>query len=304
MALRLGTRRSKLALAQAGEIAAALRGSGNEVELVPIVTSGDRGIPAEASGAPAGVKGSFVHEIVLALLDGRIDLAVHSAKDLPATDPDGIVVAAVPERADPRDVLVSMDVGLDERREDVTIGTSSVRRRAQVLRLRPGVRVVELRGNVDTRLRKLQEGAADALILAAAGLQRLGIRPPNVSPFDVTDMVPAPGQGALAVQVRTEDRATLEMVKLVDHLPSRSAFEAERRVMDGLGGGCALPLGAYALHTHAGHIALRAVVIHPDGSELVEAHAEGPSPAAVADAVVGSLLASGASGILNQVTAT
>jgi hydroxymethylbilane synthase len=299
VALRLGTRRSKLALAQAAEVQAALQAFGARVEVVPIVTSGDRGIPAEAADAPAGVKGSFVHEIVLALLDGRIDLAVHSAKDLPARDPDGIVVAAVPERADPRDVLVCADGTLTPD----TIGTSSVRRRAQMLRLRPGVRVVDLRGNVDTRLRKLQEGAADALILAAAGMHRLGIRPQHALPFAVHDMVPAPGQGALAAQVRTADQATLRVVTRLDHPPSRSAFEAERGVMEGLGGGCALPLGAHAVLSASGQLSLRAVVIRPDGSEMIESHAEGPAPAAVAEAVVQSLLAAGAADILNQVAA-
>ena len=208
MRVRLGTRRSKLALAQAAEVAAALaragadRGVEIDVEIVPVVTSGDRGIQAVAS--PSGRKGLFVHEIVVALLDARIDLAVHSAKDLPAIDPDGVVVAAIPERSDPRDVLVTRDEAVPA---EATIGTSSLRRRAQLLRVRPDARVVELRGNVDSRLRRLAEGEVGAVVLAAAGLARLGLEPPHVTPFDVDEMVPAPGQGALAVQTRTTDAA-------------------------------------------------------------------------------------------------
>jgi hydroxymethylbilane synthase len=245
------------------------------------------------------VKGSFVGEIVTALQDGRIDLAVHSAKDLPAIDPDGIVVSAVPERADACDVLVTRG-GFALEVADQLVGTSSIRRRAQLLRLYPRTRLVELRGNVDTRLRKLEAGDVDAVVLAAAGLARLGIRPAHVTPFDPLEMVPAPGQGALAVQTRDESTTIVEMVRRLDHRPSRAAFEAERRVMSMLGGGCALPLGAFA-RVIEDVLTLRAVVIRADGTGLVEAHAEGPAPAAVAETVVGSLLAAGAAEILDEV---
>jgi len=270
--LRLGTRRSRLALAQAEEVAVALRAAGETVELVPIVTAGDRGVPATAS--PEGVKGLFVAEIVRALQAGEIDLAVHSAKDLPAGDPDGVVVGAVPERADPRDVLVTRD---GAPAGDGAVGTSSLRRRAQLRRLFPAATIVDVRGNVDTRLRRLDAGDVDGLVLAAAGLGRLGVAPAHARPFDPADMVPAPGQGALAVQVRTDDAATREVVKGLDHMASRMAFEAERTVVARLGGGCALPLGALA-EVGAGEVRLRAMVIRPDGSGRVEAEASAPTP--------------------------
>ncbi|MFB3739895.1 MAG: hydroxymethylbilane synthase, partial [Candidatus Velamenicoccus archaeovorus] len=172
MKLRIGTRRSRLALAQADEVATALRSHGVEAELVPMQTAGDRG--AAARGSPTGLKGLWVSEIVRALRAGEIDLAVHSAKDLPAEDEDGVVLAAVPERASPLDVLVTAEGELPP---GARIGTSSLRRRAQILRRRPDVEVVELRGNVDTRLAKLDRGEVDGVVLAAAGLLRLGIVP-------------------------------------------------------------------------------------------------------------------------------
>jgi hydroxymethylbilane synthase len=177
--VRIGTRRSKLALAQAEEVAARLRSAGVDVELVPMSTSGDRG-SAPGPGSAAGVKGLFVDDIVEALRAGRIDVAVHSAKDLPAEDPSGVGIAAVPERADPFDVLVTRDGELPTH---AVVGTVSLRRRAQLLRARPGVRVRELRGNVDTRLAKLEAGEVDGLILAAAGLARLGLTPASAVPF-------------------------------------------------------------------------------------------------------------------------
>ena len=298
MLVRLGTRRSALALAQARSVADLLAAAGARVEMVPIVTSGDRGATAGVA-SPAGVKGLFVGEIVAALEDRRIDLAVHSAKDLPADDPNGLVVAAVPERAQPHDVLVTRDASAGPA-DGMVVGTSSVRRRSQLLRRHPAARVVDMRGNVDTRLGKLDAGEVDALVLAAAGLARLGMTPAHVRPFDLQEMVPAPGQGALAVQARDEPGELVEMVRPLDHPPSRAAFEAERRVMALLGGGCALPLGAYARATD-GRVELHAVVIRPDGSAFVEAHAEGTAPAAVAETVVASLLAAGAAEILDRV---
>ncbi|MGH2672240.1 MAG: hydroxymethylbilane synthase, partial [Actinomycetota bacterium] len=241
MKLRLGTRRSKLALAQADEIAQALGANGIEIELVPMTTSGDRG--ADPSTDPAGAKGLFVAEIVRALRVGEIDIAVHSAKDLPAEGDGGVVIAAVPERASPLDVLVTRDGQL---RPGARVGTSSLRRQAQVFRWRPDVLLKDLRGNVDTRLRKLADGEADALVLAAAGLLRLGIVPEHVAPMSISEMVPAPGQGCLAVQARADDEATVSPLAAIDHAPSREALTAERILMRALGGGCALPLGAFA----------------------------------------------------------
>jgi hydroxymethylbilane synthase len=295
--LRLGTRRSRLALAQAQEVADRLAGGGIEVELVPMTTSGDRGDATPSS--PFGVKGLFVHEIVRALQEGEVDGGVHSAKDLPSEDPDGVVVAAVPERADPLDVLVTRD---GQPAAGATVGTSSLRRRAQLSRSRPDLRVIDLRGNVDTRLRKLEAGEVEGLVLAAAGLARLGITPPSALPLPVEDMVPAPGQGALAVQARSEDDDVREALSAIDHDRSRAAFEAERALVAAVGGGCALPLGAYA-EARSDGIRLLAVVVRPDGTDLVWAQAEASTPEAVAAEVAGTLLEGGAEAILSDVRA-
>jgi hydroxymethylbilane synthase len=293
--LRIGTRRSRLALAQAEEVSVRLAAFGVETELLPMTTSGDRGASPDRS--PAGLKGLFVDAIEEALRSGRIDLAVHSAKDLPSEDPEGLVVAAVPERADPFDMLVTRQPWVPD---GGVVGTSSLRRRAQFLRLRPGVRVEDLRGNVDTRLRRLGEGAMDGVILAAAGLTRLGLTPPNARPLPLEDMVPAPGQGALAIQARAGDDATLEILTGLEHPRSRAAFDAERRVTSLLGGGCALPLGAYAEQREEG-TRLLAVVVRPDGQDLVWAQAEAGTPEEAAGQVAETLLAGGADAILADV---
>jgi hydroxymethylbilane synthase len=264
---------------------------GVETEVVPMVTSGDRGSTPE--GVPGGVKGLFVNEIVRGLQRGEIDAAVHSAKDLPAENPDGVVVGAVPERAAPFDVLVTRDGTFPE---SGLLGTSSIRRKAQLLRARPTVKVTELRGNVDTRLRKLETGDVDGLVLAAAGLARLGLQPPT-TPFPLEEMVPAPGQGALAIQVREDDEVTLEVVSKLDHPSSRLAFDAERAVVAGVGGDCSVPLGAYA-EDRGGSVRVLAVVIRPDGTDLVRAQAEAPDPQQVGGEVADILLAGGAADIL------
>jgi hydroxymethylbilane synthase len=295
--LRIGTRRSRLALAQAREVAERLEAFGALTEIVPMTTSGDRGI--SPGGRPAGVKGLFVAEIVRALQDAEVDLAVHSAKDLPARDPEGIAVGAVPERAAPFDVMVTRE---DELAEGAVVGTSSIRRRAQLLRSRPELSVTELRGNVDTRLAKLEQGVVDALILAAAGLARLGVAPSNATPLPLEEMVPAPGQGALAVQVRAEDAVTLDVVRQIEHARSRLAFDAERALVARLGGDCSLPLGAYAEEREGG-VRLLAVVVKPDGSDLVWAQAEAANPSEVAGEVAETLLAGGAGAILAEARA-
>jgi hydroxymethylbilane synthase len=291
MKVRIGTRRSRLALAQTREVVDRLAMLGVETEVVPMVTSGDRGATPE--GVPGGVKGLFVNEIVRGLQRGEIDAAVHSAKDLPAENPDGVVVGAVPERAAPYDVLVTRDGTFPE---SGLLGTSSIRRKAQLLRARPTVKVTELRGNVDTRLRKLETGDVDGLVLAAAGLARLGLQPPT-TPFPLEEMVPAPGQGALAIQVREDDEVTLEVVSKLDHPRSRLAFDAERAVVAGVGGDCSVPLGAYA-EDRGGSVRVLAVVIRPDGTDLVRAQAEAPDPQQVGGEVADILLAGGAADIL------
>ena len=295
MTLRIGTRGSKLALAQADEVTSSLRARGVETELVPITTSGDRG--ADPASDPAGVKGLFVTEIVRALLAGDVDLAVHSAKDLPAADEEGVVIAAVPERASALDVLVTLD---GELQPGARVGTSSVRRQAQVFRWRPDVTLKDLRGNVDTRLRKLADGEAEALILAAAGLLRLGIVPEHAAPMSLSEMVPAPGQGCLAVQVRAEDAATLDALAPLDHEPSREALEAERGLMARLGGGCALPLGAFAERSDDG-IRMVAIALTPDGGRFARAEVQAATPAEAAEIAALDLSAGGADEILGLV---
>jgi hydroxymethylbilane synthase len=294
MKLRIGTRRSRLALAQAEEVAYHLALLGVDTELVPITTAGDRG--ATTPGGRGGVKGLFVAEIVRALQDDEVDVAVHSAKDLPAHDPDGVVVAAVPERADPFDVLLTREGDLTDGQ---VVGTSSIRRKAQLLRSRPTITVHDLRGNVDTRLAKLEAGEFDALVLAAAGLSRLGLMPAHAMPLPLEEMVPAPGQGALAVQARADDGRTREVVKQLDHPRSRVAYEAERALVVRLGGDCSLPLGAYAERREGG-VRLLAVVVRPDGSDLVWAQVEAPTPEEAAEEVAETLLAGGAAAILAE----
>ena len=295
MKLRIGTRGSRLALAQSREVADAISASGVETELVTVTTAGDRG--ADPASDPAGVKGLFVTEIVRALLDEEIDLAVHSAKDLPADDTDGVVIAGVPERASALDVLVTRDGDL---RPGARVGTSSIRRRAQVFRLRPDVIVEDLRGNVDTRLRKLGDGEVDALIIAGAGLLRLGVVPEHAAPMSLAEMVPAPGQGCLAVQARASDGATIEVLSALDHAASRMALEAERGLMARLGGGCALPLGAFAESVPRG-VRLLAIALSPDGSRIVRTEVDGETPDEVAELAALDLSAGGADEILGLV---
>ena len=295
MKLRIGTRGSRLALAQSREVADAITASGVETELLTITTAGDRG--ADPASDPAGVKGLFVTEIVRALLDGEVDLAVHSAKDLPADETEGVVIAGVPERASALDVLVTRDGDL---RPGARVGTSSVRRRAQVFRLRPDVIVEDLRGNVDTRLRKLGDGEVDALIIAGAGLLRLGVVPEYAAPMSLAEMVPAPGQGCLAVQARASDDATIEVLSALDHAASRMALEAERGLMARLGGGCALPLGAFAESVPRG-VKLLAIALSPDGSRIVRIQVDGATPDEVAELAALDLSAGGADEILGLV---
>ncbi len=294
MSLRIGTRRSRLALAQANEVAARLADAGVATELVPIETSGDRGAPAAAS--PQGLKGLFVAEIIRALIEGEVDVAVHSAKDLPAEEAAGVVFGAVPRRESPFDVLVRHDAELPG---DAVVGTSSLRRRAQLMRARRSARVVDVRGNVDTRLAKLG-GELDALVLAAAGLTRLGVIPRYQTTLHADEMVPAPGQGTLVVQVREGDGETLQRIAALEDPPSRITLSAERALMARLGGGCALPLGALAT-LHGDGVHLTAVVATPDGRRIVRADAEAHAPEQAADSAADRLLRQGAGDILSAV---
>jgi hydroxymethylbilane synthase len=271
-----------------------LRARGHDPELAPMATAGDRG--ASPRSSRAGVKGLFVAEITDAVDRGEVDLAVHSAKDLPSEDPPGIVVAAVPQRGLPYDLLITRN---GELAGGAVVGTSSLRRRAQLLRAHPNAKVLDLRGNVDTRLRKLSEGELDAVVLAAAGLARLGVSAEHAEPIPVEEMVPAPGQGALAVQTRDSGMAR-DAVAALDHLPSRMAFEAERGVVSLLGGGCRLPLGAYAEWRNDG-VSLLAVVVRSDGSDLLWSQVEAETPGQAAGEASEVLLKAGAAEILEDV---
>lgn len=258
MTLRIGTRGSRLALAQAREVADALTVTGIETELVTITTAGDRG--ADPASDPAGVKGLFVTEIVRALLDEEIDLAVHSAKDLPAGDDEGVVIAAVPERSSALDVLVTRDGDLPP---GARVGTSSIRRQAQVFRWRPDVLVKDLRGNVDTRLRKLAAGEVEVLVLAAAGLDRLDRRGEAGGTLFGDVFVPAPGQGVIAVQAR-EGSPAADVAASVSHGRTMACLRAERAAVRELAASCHTPVGV-----HADGVTIRGFAGLPDGSEWI-----------------------------------
>ncbi len=297
-ALRIGTRRSSLAVAQAQLVAGLLGAQGSATEIVEMSTSGDEGA-APPSGVPGGLKGLWTDTILDALESGEIDVAVHSAKDLPADEDDGFVIGAVPERADPRDVLVMSDGTM---RPNASIGTSSIRRSAQLLAAFPGMRVMPMRGNVDTRLRKLADGEVDALVLAAAGLERLGIEPEHARPLDVTEMVPAPGQGCLAIQCRDDDDDTMAVLGEIDHEPSHRALMAERSLVWRLGGGCALPLGGFAIAGRDG-VTLQALISTADGGRVIRSEATAPTAEDAAAQVAKALIAEGAEQILAEVLA-
>jgi hydroxymethylbilane synthase len=238
--IRLGTRSSRLAVAQARLVSDGLPGA----EIVTIQTAGDRDRRRRFDQIGDG-RGVFTREIERALLDGRIDAAVHSAKDLTGDMPEGLVIGAVLVREDPRDALCGPYAGLDEIPAGARVGTSSARRAALLAELAPDVRVVPLRGNVDTRVRKLDDGEADAIVLAAAGLIRLGMAERIACLLDPLVFVPEAGQGAIAVQVRRSEEA---LVAALDDPPTRAAVEAERASVAELGGGCSVPVAAYAWH--------------------------------------------------------
>ena len=263
--------------------------------MFPIVTSGDRGAPAESSAQ--GLKGLFVAEIVRALVDGDVDVAVHSAKDLPAEDTPGLVLGAVPRREHPFDVLISRE---PELQADAVVGTSALRRRSQLARLRPELRIADLRGNVDTRLAKLEAGEVDGLVLAEAGLARLGVTPRHQRTLGLDEMVPAPGQGALAIQCRANDEVTLEALAPLEDPGTRVALSAERALMLRMGGGCALPLGGYA-DVNDGRVHLVGLVASPGGERIVRAEASAGTAEESADQVAAELLRHGAEEILAAV---
>jgi hydroxymethylbilane synthase len=244
MNLRIGSRGSQLALWQANHIAGLLRDQGHSVEIQIIKTTGDR--LQEVTFAQVGSKGMFTKEIEEALAEGRIDLAVHSLKDLPTELPEPFALAATPRRVDPRDVFVSVNFeNLRALPEGARVGTSSQRRRAQLKALRPDIEAVEFRGNVDTRLRKLAEGQVDAILLAAAGLDRLEKTEWVRERLDPADFCPAAGQGSLGIETRKDDPATITAIAFLDDAPTRFAVTAERAALAALGGGCQVPIGIH-----------------------------------------------------------
>jgi hydroxymethylbilane synthase len=245
--------------------------SGNPTRIEVIKTTGDR-LPT-ASLAQAGGKGLFTKEIEEALIAGTIDLAVHSLKDLPTGGSAGLAIAAIPEREDPRDAIVGKS--LAELARGARVGTSSGRRAAQLLLLRPDLKIEPVRGNVDTRLRKLKEGQYDAILLAAAGLRRLGLESEIAQLLTPDQMCPAPGQGALAIQTRSQDPA-YTICRAFDHLPTFQAVTCERAALAALGGGCQLPFGAFAEQVGSA-LRLTAIVIAPDASRHLRGTAEGPA---------------------------
>ena len=266
MLVRVGSRGSRLALTQAEHAGAALRRAGVELAYVPITTAGDR--DRTSPFGEIGARGVFVKELEEALLEGRIDVAVHSAKDMTSTDTAGLVVGAYLERDDPRDALI----GADAIRPGMRIGTASVRRRAQLLALEPSLSIEPLRGNIDTRLRKRGERRLDAVVLAACGLDRLGLGGEIGRRFPPEELLPEAGQGALALQVRAGEE---ELVSRADHAETRRRVEAERAVVFAIGGGCLAPVAAH----HDGRV-LTGMIAAEDGSWLELR--QGDDPAALA----------------------
>ena len=302
--VRIGTRGSSLALAQAHWVKALLEKHwpGIRVVIAAIITSGDR---LHGSLARFGGKGLFVKEIEDALYHGRVDLAVHSMKDMPVAVADGLVISAVPTRADPRDVMVGAPIGgegIHGLPAGASVGTTSLRRRAQLLAARPDLRVVEIRGNVDTRLRKRAEGACDAVLLAAAGLVRLAIGIEVGTPLDPELFVPAVGQGALALETRASDDELREMLATVNDEMASSTVAAERAFLKGLGGDCTTPIAAHA-RRDADVLRLTGLVATPDGCRVLKDTATGTAraPEAVGMSLASCLRGRGADGILAQV---
>ena len=295
--LVIASRGSQLALWQAHWVERQLTAAGHACRIEIIKTTGDK--ITDVPLAKVGTKGLFTKEIEEALLDGRADLAVHSLKDLPTELPKGLVLAAVPEREDPRDAIVGRR--LADLPQGAKVGTSSLRRSAQLRKLRPDLVVESVRGNLDTRLRKLDEGRYDAILLAAAGLKRLGWADRIAEILDASLMCSAVGQGALAIETRSSG-AGFQACAALDHPDTHAAVTAERGVLGALGGGCQVPIGAHAT-VQAGRLRLQAIVASPDGSELIRAESEGASAdaEAIGHALGEELLARGARRILETV---
>lgn len=299
--LTVGTRGSALALRQTNSVVEALKSLHPDLEIAirVIKTKGDKILDVPL--AKIGDKGLFVKEIELALLGEEIDFAVHSMKDLPAEVPDGLCIAAVPERVDPSDVLITNGPGLHDLPDGARIGTSSIRRRAQLRNFRPDLRISDLRGNLDTRLRKLDSGEFDGIVLAYAGLHRMGWADRITEKIPPELCLPAVGQGALAVEARDGDKSVADLLKALDHVESHAAVLAERSLLRALGGGCQVPVGALG-SMKDGDLTLAGVVASPDGTRLVRGEVTGSpeSPEDLGRELARALLAAGAEDVLRE----
>jgi hydroxymethylbilane synthase len=297
--LRIGSRGSQLALWQANHIAALLREQGHRVEIAIIHTTGDK--ITDVALAQVGAKGMFTKEIEEALAENRVDLAVHSLKDLPTETVSGFAIAAITQRQDPRDAFCSRRYeSIDCLPDGARVGTSSLRRHSQLKALRPDLDVHPVRGNVDTRLRKLEAGDFDAIILAAAGLRRLGMTDLIRQIMPAGLMCPAAGQGALGIEIRAGDAATAKHLTFLDDPASRATTTCERALLSKLGGGCQVPIGALA-EMHDGELHLDAIVARPDGNRILRESGDGEDPLLLGEAVGEALLEHGADEILEEV---
>ena len=330
--LRIATRKSQLALWQAEHVAALLRAAhpGIQIELVPLLTQGDR--IQDRTLAAIGGKGLFIKELEVALEELRADIAVHSMKDVPADLPDGLIIAAALERADPRDALVTTSgiLSLKDLPRGARVGTSSLRRQAQLRALRPDLRIESMRGNVDTRLRKLdtgekgmgggkasgsatsagatsgnEAGRMDAIVLACAGLTRLGLESRITARLDPNDCLPAVTQGVIGVECRRSDARTVSFLQVLEDPATRLCMDAERAFAARLGGSCQSPIAAYA-ELHADRIKLRGLVAEPDGSRLLRDELTGSAenPAALGRQLADRILAAGAGPLLERLRAS
>ena len=297
--LRIGSRGSQLALWQANHISALLGERGHQVEIEIIKTTGDK--ITDVALAKVGTKGMFTKEIEEALADGRVDLAVHSLKDLPTSVPPGFEIAAITKRENPCDVFCSSKyASIDDLPRGARIGTSSLRRQAQLKALRPDLKIYPLRGNVDTRLRKLDAGEYDAVILAAAGLNRLGKTElvKQIIPAEI--MCPAAGQGALGIEIRAGDADTSKHLTFLDDAAARATTTCERALLNKLGGGCQVPIGAFA-EARDGGLHLEAIVADPNGSSVIRESGDGSDPVQLGELVGEILLRRGGEEILEAV---
>jgi hydroxymethylbilane synthase len=303
--LRIATRRSQLALWQAEHVAGLLRRAhvGLEVELVPMLTQGDR--IQDRSLAAIGGKGLFIKELEVALEEQRADIAVHSMKDLPGDLPAGLTIAAVLERADARDALLTASAGgLDDLPRGARVGTSSLRRQAQLLAARPDLKIEGLRGNVDTRLRRLDGGDMDAIVLACAGLIRLGLESRITSRLDPRMFLPAVAQGVIGIECRGTDLRTLGLVTVLESQETRIVMDAERAFAHRLGGSCQSPIAAHA-RLEGQSLLLDGLVAEPDGSRLVRDTVSGriDDPAALGRLLAERILDAGAGPLLERLRA-